>query len=296
MVDDAAIRSRAIQFVLALRERWVAIPAAELQKYSVAGARIFLTGQQGIFKPADLSYPLSITSTLDSPYTDNPIDGKRVLYDFAPWSREYENDGLKRCAEMKLPLIYFLQTKRKPVPEYIAFAPVLVMAWNDTARQFVVDLTESISSDSPAPLHNRSDWTDAPTAIREAPILEKQYAPTVVQRRLHQARFRNQVLSAYRERCAVCVLRVRPLLDAAHLIPDRDPKPTIVVSEGIALCATHHRAFDTNMMSFDSQYRVVVDLPSEVQVGEGETSMLLAFSGRQLALPSNPDHRPIRAY
>src|SRR5688572_29099181 len=85
---------------------------------------------------------------------------------------------------------------------------------------------------------------------------------------------------------------VRPLLDGAHIVPDRDPKPTITVSEGLALCATHHRAFDVEIMRVDSQYRVIVDLPSGFKSGEGEESMLLAFAGRPLTLPNNPEHWP----
>ena len=69
MLDETRIRLEAIHYVRDLRERWVAVPASELQHFTIGGRRVFLKGQQGIFKPAELSDPLSITSTIDSPYT-----------------------------------------------------------------------------------------------------------------------------------------------------------------------------------------------------------------------------------
>ncbi|MBW3564894.1 MAG: hypothetical protein KY459_09240 [Acidobacteria bacterium] len=105
--------------------------------------------------------------------------------------------------------------------------------------------------------------------------------------------FRDRILVAYRERCAVCVLRVRPLLDAAHVVADRDPKPTIVVNEGLSLCATHHRAFDAEILRYDDAYQVRIDLPEKMTIGEGERSMLLAFDGRPLSLPKDESLWPM---
>jgi putative restriction endonuclease len=291
VLDETRIRLEAIQYVRGLRERWVAVPASELQHFTTAGRRVFLKGQQGIFKPAELTEPLSITSTLDSPYNDDPIEGSRVLYDFLPSSREFENIGLKRCAEAELPLIYFLQVKRRPGPEYVIFSPVFVVGWDDSTRRFLIDLSEQRPGDvvSPAPLARQLTLPAirTPDSPMEIAALSRSYVITEVQRRLYEARFRNQVLDAYRDRCSVCALRVRPLLDAAHVVPDRDPKPVIEVSEGLALCATHHRAFDAHILRYDSDYRVRIELPERLRVGEGERSMLLAFDGKKLELPSD---------
>ena len=51
-------------------------------------------------------------------------------------------------------------------------------------------------------------------------------------------------MRAYRNSCAVCSLRHLPLLDAAHILPDRDPRSEPLVSNGLALCKLHHAAFD----------------------------------------------------
>ena len=293
MLDETRIRLEAIHYVRDLRERWVAVPASELQHFNTGGERVFLKGQQGIFKPAELTDPLSITSTIDSPYTDDPIEGSRVMYDFAPGS-----EGLKRCAEIEVPLIYFLQVKRKPSPEYVIFAPVYVVGWDDTTRRFLIDLSEQKPGESMSAPPTTRQLTlpavrtpNSPMEIRE---MSKSYVITTVQRRLYHARFRNAVLKAYRDRCAVCGLRVRELLDAVHVVEDRDPQPVISVRDGIALCATHHRAFDAHILSFDSDYKIRIELPDRFTAGEGERSMLLAFAGKELELPADEELWPLR--
>ena len=86
MLDETRIRLEAIQHVRTLRERWPAVPAAELRGFTVLGERVLLRGQQGIFKPAALSDPLSITTTISSDYTHDTIEGSCVMYDFVPAS------------------------------------------------------------------------------------------------------------------------------------------------------------------------------------------------------------------
>jgi len=296
VLDETRIRLEAIHYVRDLRERWVAVPSSELQHFTTGGQRVFLKGQQGIFKPAELSAPLSITSTIDSQYTDDPIEGSRVLYDFLPPSREFENVGLKRCAEAELPLIYFLQVKRRPNPEYVIFAPVFVIGWDDTTRRFLIDLSEQKPGEvtSPPPVTHQLTLPairtpHSPMEIRE---MSKSYVITTVQRRLYHARFRNAVLKAYRDRCAVCGLRLRPLLDAAHVVPDRDPQPVIAVNEGLALCATHHRAFDAHIIRYDSDYTIHIELPERFSAGQGERDMLMAFDGKKLELPEDEELWP----
>lgn len=46
----------------------------------------------------------------------------------------------------------------------------------------------------------------------------------VVRQRLHQQAFRERVLAAHREHCAICRLRHHELLEAAHIVAGRDPE------------------------------------------------------------------------
>jgi putative restriction endonuclease len=75
----------------------------------------------------------------------------------------------------------------------------------------------------------------------------RRYCTAIVVRRLHQAMFRERVVAAYGELCAVCRLRRSRLLDAAHIRPDADGGQPEVVN-GISLCKLHHAAFDQHLI------------------------------------------------
>jgi len=281
MLDETRIRLEAIQHVRTLRERWPAVPASELRGFAFDGQRILLRGQQGIFKPAALSEPLSLTTTISSHYTHDTIEGSCVMYDFVPPTREHENEALKRCAEAALPLIYFLQLKKRPSPEYAVFAPVYVVGWDDERRRFLVDLSEQRPGEFALPRRIARQLKlpeirtfDSPSEIRE---LTRRHVVSTVQRRLREAHFRNAVLDAYRDHCAVCELHVRALLDAAHVQPGYE------VADGVALCATHHRAFDTGVLTFDRDYIVHV---------HADEPTLSVYDGKHLALPADEGQWP----
>jgi putative restriction endonuclease len=79
-----------------------------------------------------------------------------------------------------------------------------------------------------------------------------------VKLRLHQRTFRERVLEAYREQCALCRLHHRELLDAAHIIPDSDPMGEPHVTNGLSLCKLHHAAFDGNFIGIRPDYIIEV--------------------------------------
>ena len=54
---------------------------------------------------------------------------------------------------------------------------------------------------------------------------ERRYALRTVKQRLHQASFREAVISAYRGRCSLSGLSEKPLLDAAHIIASASASP-----------------------------------------------------------------------
>jgi putative restriction endonuclease len=52
--------------------------------------------------------------------------------------------------------------------------------------------------------------------------IERRYALRAVKQRLHQASFREAVIAAYNGRCAVTGLPEPLLLDAAHIVADKN--------------------------------------------------------------------------
>lgn len=101
-----------------------------------------------------------------------------------------------------------------------------------------------------------------------SPIEEhlKRYLMVETKRRLHQPVFRSTVLRAYRSKCAVCSLAHKELLDAAHIVPDRDKGGIASVINGLALCKIHHAAFDANILGIrpDLVVQVREDILEEV--------------------------------
>ena len=68
-------------------------------------------------------------------------------------------------------------------------------------------------------------------------------------------RFRQAVLGAYAHRCAMCGIQL-DLVDAAHIVPHAHPQGLDIVSNGLALCALHHRSFDTGLLYVRGDYSI----------------------------------------
>jgi putative restriction endonuclease len=125
--------------------------------------------------------------------------------------------------------------------------------------------------------------------------LERRYALRAVKQRLHQALFREAVISAYDGRCALSGLLEPLLLDAAHIVADRDERlGQPVVPNGIPLSKIHHAAFDAHLIGIDPDYGLHV---SERLLRQKDGSMLEALkrlNGGIIHLPSRIKDRPDR--
>lgn len=277
--SEHEIRDAALAHCEALRAAWgEAVPARTLRKFLCRGEWINLYAQQGVFKPKQISNTaLSLRTTLGSRYQDEVhVDGTTIDYDFAP--HDHQNAYVKRAAEQNLPLIYLVQVKAKPDPEYMVVSPVFVTGWNDRARKFQVRFEPiALSSDR----------------VSEANPIEQRYGLCLMRARLHQAHFRREVLTAYRNRCAVCELRVRPLLDGAHITPDSaDGEP--IIQNGLAMCANHHRAFDRKILRVTPEYTVEVDRAQVAKADRAGKTTLLDHHGQPIRLPKDEAQWPDR--
>jgi HNH endonuclease len=58
-------------------------------------------------------------------------------------------------------------------------------------------------------------------------------------------------MRAYRRHCAICALRERSLVQAAHIVPDVEPEGIAAVVNGLALCVIQRLAFDRNLLGID---------------------------------------------
>jgi putative restriction endonuclease len=123
--------------------------------------------------------------------------------------------------------------------------------------------------------------------------IEKSYARREAKVRLHQKEFRAVVLDAYGCKCAICSLKHKPLLEAAHITPDRDERSTAEVSNGLSLCRIHHTAYDVNILGISPDLTVHI---SESVLGEVDGPMLQHgikdMHGRQIWVPSRQADKP----
>jgi putative restriction endonuclease len=125
-----------------------------------------------------------------------------------------------------------------------------------------------------------------PRIINEPQGPLEKYLPKKV--RVGQRYFRQIVLNAYGERCALTGLGIRSLLVASHIVPwSQAAKHRLDVRNGIALNALHDKAFDRGLITFDTALRLVC-APSlrDLYTAEPLAQNFKAFEGRALTLPA----------
>jgi len=239
MDSDAAIRAYAFSWLAdQVAIHGDVLPRRPLleQGFIFHGVRIPLLGPSGIFKPANMSLPLSITTTPDSPYKDDMTTDDILQYRYRGNNPNYwDNVGLRTAMQEQAPLIYFLGVVKN---RYLASWPVYIVGDD------IHNLTFKVAVDD----QKLINYETSALSVAESDIARRSYLTTTVRQRLHQSEFREKVLHAYRTSCALCHLKHRELLDAAHIIPDREPEGLPIVTNGLALCKLHHAAFDAFMI------------------------------------------------
>jgi putative restriction endonuclease len=112
----------------------------------------------------------------------------------------------------------------------------------------------------------------AAAELLEGPVLERRAERMLSSRLVRDAAFRNSVLTAYHDTCAVTGLRIingggRAEAQAAHIVPVGEGGLDIV-QNGIALSATAHWLFDRHLISIGEDWRLLVShnkVPSELR-------------------------------
>ena len=253
------------------------LPRTLLQEgFEFQGQRVPLISPQGIFKPRIMDLPLSITTSLTSPYDDAFGAGGFLHYRYRGTDPNHrDNVGLRQVFNRNLPLIYLHAVVRG---RYLATWPVYIIGDDPDA------LTFQIAVDDVASVATRSEPS---FSVNEGTEARQEYITSTIRQRLHQRTFRERVLDAYRSQCAFCRLRHRELLDAAHIVPDHMPEGRPIVSNGLALCKLHHAAYDSFMIGVSPDY--VIHVREDI-LEEEDGPLLLhglqGIHGRKLILPS----------
>ncbi|MFD2030970.1 HNH endonuclease [Ancylobacter dichloromethanicus] len=94
--------------------------------------------------------------------------------------------------------------------------------------------------------------------IEEAVPGKRKVAIITTKRKLRALDFSRRVLCAYGHQCAMCGTQLR-LVDGAHILPVEHDDSTDQTSNGVALCALHHRAYDRGLVAFDHQFNITIN-------------------------------------
>jgi putative restriction endonuclease len=288
---DSSVRLGAFAFLEAqARRHGGALPWHVLSRgFDHDGRRVPLVGPQGIFTPAVLRLPLTITTAppvagKERPYDDELGADGLLAYRYRGTDPSHrDNVGLREAMRRTLPLVYLHGVVSG---WYVAAWPVFVVG-DDRAR-----LTFTVAvGQQPVPLSGSPSL--ASLALETDG--ERRYATRAALVRLHRQGFRIRVLQAYRERCAVCRLRHRELLEAAHILPDGHPRGHAVVPNGLALCTLHHAAFDRNVIGVrpDLKVEVRLDVLHEID-GPMLEHGLQGFHGAVITIPGPAHLQPNR--
>ena len=149
---------------------------------------------------------LSIQTSWKSPYGDTETEsGYRYAYRAGSIDQP-DNRALRQAHLLRVRIVHFVATRPN---FYKPIYPCFVMEDDPAAGWVLV---------SPGRMVGPLDEQE-PVIVEDQ--LERQYVFRETRIRVHQARFRGRVIPAHRNRCAICRLQEPQLLDAAHILGDR---------------------------------------------------------------------------
>lgn len=153
---------------------------------------------------------------------------------------------------------------------------------NELAPEGEALLAQLMTGDADAPIEVRPDGKVL--RIPEGPT--ESTAPAKVRR--GQRYFRQAVLNAYQDRCAITGLIVRELLVASHIMPwNVAEEHRLDTRNGIALNALHDKAFDRGLITFDTDLRLVCAPSLRDHFADATVAQhFQAYEGQPLSLPA----------
>jgi putative restriction endonuclease len=280
---DLALRQAAVARARELAQAYDdLVPLERLRGgFDFEGDRVtFGSFQKGIHRARIQRGPAALTlmTSLKDPYADAFDEGGALfVYAYRAGSIDQaDNRALRAAYELQTPLVYF---RALGPGQYLVVAPMFVTADDPAARTVVLEPGLPVQDMQPGGLVSGQD-------VRAYATREARY-------RLHQQRFKIGVMRAYRHRCAICSLRERALVQAAHIVPDAEPEGIAAVVNGLALCAIHHLAFDRNLLGVDPGGTVhIADRLLRETDGPMLRTGLQGFHGERIGLPRKAADRP----
>src|SRR6266478_4735611 len=229
---------------------------------------------EGIYKPADSEYALSISSMLKSPYSDqvfyNPDRTWWMQYSSKKGAMDHAmNASLIRCMTDHQPVLVLRQVSDKSsregsrhrllglgaVENFDAASNLFRirgLEWGEISTFLGIGLSDDLL-ETALRLESLEQWT---------PFVAENRAVYQVSRQKRDAAFRSIVLGNYGYTCAVTGQRFHSPrhveADGAHII-GKEVRGTDDPRNGIALSKSAHWAFDRGLFTISDQYEVIAN-------------------------------------
>ncbi len=256
-------------------------------EFAFQGKKIPLVGVPGIWTPRPLTTPISIRTSVESPYDDGLTADDFFRYAYRGTDPNHiDNRRLREARVRRVPLIYF---EAVSVGRYVAEFPVIVVDDEPTGLFFRIASEPAYSDLGFRPSGRTFDSDEGST------LGMRRYATAMAKLRLHQTAFRERVIGAYNRQCAMCRLQHPELLDAAHIIPDSQEGGDPIVQNGLSLCKIHHAAYDRNILGVTPEFEIRVQQKVLEEVdGPMLKYGLQSLDRQQLILPKHRTDYPDR--
>jgi predicted restriction endonuclease len=260
---------------------------------------------EGIYKPANSDYTLSISSMLKSPYSDqvfyNPDRTWWMNYSSKKGAMDHAmNASLVRCMTDGQPVLVLRQESDKSsregsrhrllglgaVENFDAATNLFRirgLEWEEMSTLLSIGLSDDLL-ETALRLESLEQW---------APFVAENRAVYQVSREKRDAAFRSIVLGNYGHTCAVTGQRFysprHVEADGAHIIR-KDVHGTDDPRNGIALSKSAHWAFDRGIFTISNQYEVIVN--PNISSASVARFPALELDRRKISLPADSCYWP----
>lgn len=108
-----------------------------------------------------------------------------------------------------------------------------------------------------------------------------------VKTRVNQSVFREIVLTNYNQTCGISGIKVPQLLVASHIIPwSKNEKQRLNPENGICLSSLYDKAFDTGLITFDTNYQLKISkYLNEFKLEPNVQKFIFEFDKKEITLP-----------
>jgi hypothetical protein len=226
---------------------------------------VALTAERGIHVPRGWNLALSVALTKSSQYQDGDLEvqedetwilllrahaGSDGVGLESPWNR-----GLYECFRQRIPVAVFMPVKGS---DYRWLGLAFVDDYDDITRMFLLHgpvnaassaedwgIVVDLPLEPPAPAWFLDDsdpltWRDERLSRLSAGVVRED-----------QSRFRQLLLGAYADKCAITQYDARPALDGAHILPFMG-RSSDTARNGLLLRSDVHRLFDHFLLTVNT--------------------------------------------